>query len=140
MKRREKFPVIRERLFSHESILTFRDDCSKPVFAPGPSPYARSWSEDAADYSPSARTAAPLMATDCVLATNATTEAISSGVSKRLRSETGPHSGEELLFNFGYRNVLLFGHIFQEAADAFGGGGTGQNGIDGYAGAGNGFG
>jgi hypothetical protein len=38
---------------------------------------------------PSARTAAPLMATDCVLATNATTVAISSGVSKRLRSEVG---------------------------------------------------
>src|SRR5579863_2095100 len=38
---------------------------------------------------PSARMAAPLMATDCVPATKATTAATSSGVSKRLRSEVG---------------------------------------------------
>src|ERR1700676_2231491 len=38
---------------------------------------------------PSARTDAPLMAADWALATNATTAAISSGVSKRLRSELG---------------------------------------------------
>src|SRR5467141_1457753 len=38
---------------------------------------------------PSARTAAPLMAMDCMLATKATTVAISSGVSKRFNNDVG---------------------------------------------------
>src|SRR5882762_8000395 len=46
---------------------------------------------------------------------------------KAFQQRTGAHTCEKLFFDFGGRDVLLLGHILQEAADAFGGGGTGQN-------------
>src|SRR6267154_1209709 len=37
------------------------------------------------------------------------------GSFKAFKERTGPHTCEKLLFDFRYRNVLLFGHVFQEA-------------------------
>src|ERR1700704_3007073 len=94
------------------------------------------WSEDAADYAAFCADGGAVNGNGLRAGYECDHRGDFLGSFKAFKERTGPHTGEELLFNFGYRNVLLFGHIFQEAADTFGGGGTGQNGIDGYAGAG----
>jgi len=68
---------------------------------------------------PSARTAPPLMVTDCVLATNATTAAISSGVSQRFQQRTGTASGKELFFHVCFRHAPLLSHLLHKRANAF---------------------
>src|SRR6267378_5833175 len=100
----------------------------------------RSWSEDAANYAAFGADGGAIDGYGLRAGYECDHRGDFLGSFKAFKERTGPHTGEELLFNFGYRNILLFGHIFQEAADAFGGGGTGQNGIDGYAGACDGFG
>src|SRR5882757_2431164 len=112
---------------------------AKP-FLPDASSFDRSWSEDAADYSAFGSDGGAVNGNGLRAGYECDHRGDFLGSFKAFKERTGPHTGEELLFNFGYRNVLLFGHIFQEAADAFGGGGTGQNGIDGYAGASDGLG
>ena len=61
------------------------------------------------------------------------------GSFKALQERCGPRGREELLFDFRRRYILLLSHIFQECGGAFRGGGTGENGIDGDAGACDGF-
>src|SRR5882672_8762996 len=78
---------------------------------------------------PSARTAEPLIEVACALATNATTAATSSGVSKRFKSEEG-RTAEKNCFSIS---------AFEKVTDAFGSSGTGENGIHGDSGTGNGF-
>src|SRR5712671_4476889 len=59
---------------------------------------------------------------------------------KAFQQRTGAHTCEKLFFDFRRRDVLLLGHVLQEAADAFRGRWTGQNGIYSYSGASDGLG
>src|SRR2546429_7295888 len=58
--------------------------------------------------SPSARTAAPLIVVAVVPATNATTAATSSGVSKRLRRDVGDRKSTRLNSSHGYISYAVF--------------------------------
>src|SRR5882757_2043149 len=59
---------------------------------------------------------------------------------KAFKQRTRAHTCEKLFFDFRRRDILLLGHVLQEAADTFRGRWTGQNGINGDSGASDGLG
>src|SRR4029077_4375455 len=49
---------------------------------------------------------------------------------KTLKKRSRADRRKKLLFDFGFRDALLFGHVFHEPANAFRGRWPGKNGVD----------
>src|SRR6266851_4523752 len=115
-------------------------DCSRLV-CPEPSRSARSaWSEDAADDAAFGADRSAVNGDGL----HAGHEGDDGGDFlwrfKALQQGCGPRGREELPLDFLCRKILLFGHVYNELAGALGSGRTGENGVDGDAGARDGFG
>src|SRR5260370_37456959 len=115
-------------------------DCSRLV-SPEPSRSARSaWSEDAADDAAFGADRSAVKGDGLVAGNEGDDGGDFLWGFKTLQQRSGPRGREELTFDFLCRKILLFGHVFNELAGALGSSRTGENGVDGDAGARDGFG
>src|SRR6266853_3148689 len=107
---------------------------------PGPSPHARSWSEDAADYAAFGADGRAIDGDSMRAGDECDYGGHFLWGFKSFQQRRRPSGLEELALDFRRRNVLLLGHVFNKLTGALGSGRPGQDRVDGYTGTGDRFG